>query len=280
LATLDERLRKVLTIRVMAVLIAVIAIFLLFRPLFLPMRLMYQTVDFYNRIEALKPGEIVVFSSDMGPGDLLGDRRDIYKAVINHLIEKGVKIIFHPTGADWSAATGMLKTITDLKNLRYGVDYVFLPYAAGEEMAWASFAADIHGFYKTDLYGTPLSELPMMVNVRSMRDVDLCVVQYGIFTWGEMFMRQWPAKYGVDMICLAAFSTLQGWYGTFVKGNLDLDQGFAEYEGLRKVAGEHILKMEVRNVVATLVIALVLVETALFWISRPAKVAPRTVLGV
>jgi len=160
------------------------------------------------------------------------------------------------------------------------VDYVFLPYSAGEEMAWAAFAADIHGFYKTDVYGKPLAELPMMANLRSMRDVNLCVVQYGIFTWGEMFMRQWPAKYGVDMICMALFSTLQAWYGTYVKGNLDLDLGFAEYQSLTKNPGEHILRMEARNVNSTMIIALVLIGTVVYWISRPAKREARTTLGV
>ena len=278
-STFEDKFRKALTVQRLALIMVAITVFLLFRPLFLPMKIGFQTQDFYDRIEALKPGQVVVYSSDTGPADFLGGRRDIYKAVINHLIEKKVKILFHPTGAAWAGVTETLKQLTNLGTLKYGTDYVFLPFASGEEMAWASFAADMKGFYKTDVYGTTLSSLPMMANINSMTDVDLCVVQYGIFTWGEMFVRQWPTKYGVTMICMALFSTLQAWYGTYVKGNLDLDLGFAEYEKLRLIPAEHILRMEARNVVSLMIIGLILLGTVFYWVSGVRREA-RTVMGV
>jgi hypothetical protein len=277
--TFDEALRKVVTPQRLAIVMAAITIFLLFRPLFLPIKIGFQTTDFYNRLEALKPGDIVVYSTDTVPGDFLGGRRDIYKAVINHLIEKQVKIIFHPTAAGWSGVTETIKKITNIGTLTYGTDYVFLPFVSGEEMAWASFAADMKGFYKTDIYGASLTTLPIFANVNSMSDVDLAVVQYGIFTWGEMFVRQWPTKYGVPMICMALFSTLQAWYGNQVKGNLDLDLGFAEYEALRKLPAEHILRMEARNVVSLMIIAMIFVGTGLYWATGVRRGA-RTSMGV
>jgi len=278
-SSFEEKFRKVLTVQRLALIIIAVTVFLLFRPLFLPMKIGFQTQDFYNHIEALQPGQVVVYSSDTGPSDFLGGRRDIYKAVINHLIEKNVKIIFHPTGAAWSGATELYKQLTDLRTLTYGTDYVFLPYVSGEEMAWASFAADMKGFYKTDVYGATLSSLPIMADINSLADVNLCVVQYGIFTWGEMFVRQWPTKYGVTMICMALFSTLQAWYGTYVKGNLDLDLGFAEYEKLRLIPAEHILRMEARNVVSLMIIGLVILGTIFYWASGVRREA-RTTMGV
>ena len=278
-SSFEEKFRKVLTVQRLALIIIAVTVFLLFRPLFLPMKIGFQTQDFYNHIEALQPGQVVVYSTDTGPADFLGGRRDIYKAVINHLIEKNVKIIFHPTGAAWSGATELYKQLTDLRTLTYGTDYVFLPYVSGEEMAWASFAADMKGFYKTDVYGATLSSLPIMADINSLADVNLCVVQYGIFTWGEMFVRQWPTKYGVTMICMALFSTLQAWYGTYVKGNLDLDLGFAEYEKLRLIPAEHILRMEARNVVSLMIIGLVILGTIFYWASGVRREA-RTTMGV
>jgi hypothetical protein len=277
--TFDESLRRIVTVQRLGIVMIIITVVLLFRPLFLPIRISPSTQDFYNRIEAIHPGQVVVFSSDMVPGDFLGGRRDIYKLVINDLIAKKAKILFHPTMPGWSGCTDQLKTITNLGTVVYGTDYVFMPYVAGEEMAWASFAADIKGFYKTDFYGADLNSLPMMTNVNSMRDVNLCVVQFGVFTWGEMFVRQWPTKYGVDMITMALASTIQNWYGTYVKGNLDLDLGFAEYESLRKVAGEHILRMDARNVNSLLIIGLIIVGTALYWAS-PTRQKARTAMGV
>jgi hypothetical protein len=277
--TFDEALRKAITPQRMAIVMAAITIFLLFRPLFLPIKIGFQTQDFNARIEALKPGDVVVYSTDTVPGDFLGGRRDIYKAVINHLIEKHAKIIFHPTMPGWSGVVEPMIKITNLGTLTYGTDYIILPYASGEEMAWASFAADMKGFYQADFYGTALSSLPMMATINSFTDVDLAVVQYGVFTWGEMFVRQWPTRYGTPMICMALFSTLQAWYGNQVKGNLDLDLGFAEYEALRKIPGEHILRMEARNVVSLMVIGLIFVGTGLYWATGVRKGA-RTSLGV
>jgi len=271
MATIEERLRNAVTVRRLALVIMAITIFILFRPLFLPIRIGFQTIDFNNRIEALKPGDIVCFSQEFGPGTLLGERRDIYRALIDHLLAKKVKIVFHPTSTMWAAGVEALTKLSGLSKLTYGVDFVYLPYSAGEEVAWAAFAADIHGFFKTDVYGTPLSELPLMQNIRTLKDFDLLLVQYGIFTWGEMYIRQWPAKYGVPMITLAQYTTLQAWYGSYVLGNLDMDLGFAEYQSLNKVAGEHIIRMEVRNLIVTIVVGLVLVGTVLHWASRPAR---------
>jgi hypothetical protein len=270
-----ESFLKTVTLRRMAFVMFVLTLILVFQPLFLPLRITYQTQDFYDRIEEVQPGDVIVISAEVGPGTLKGMDRDWWITLTQHLFERGaVKIIFHPTSPSWPGALAPMRLILKLDDWgTYGEDYVFLPYSAGEEVAWAAFAADIHGFFAADAYGTPLSQIPMLDDVRTMADVDLAIVRYGIFTWGEMFFRQWSAKYGVDTLAMAAFSTLASFYGSkeeggLVQGNLDLSRGWAEYEFLRKYPGEHFIILDVRNVTTTLTIALVIAGNISYWIMR------------
>jgi len=270
-----EDFLKLVTLRRMSAVFFVLTLILVFQPLFLPLRITYQTQDFYDRIEELQPGDVVVISAEVGPGTLKGMDRDWWITLMQHLYSRGkVKIILHPTSPSWPAALRPFRDILKPDDWgTYGEDYVFLPYSAGEEVAWAAFAADIHGFFASDAYGTPLSQIPMLDDVRTMADVDLAIVRYGIFTWGEMFIRQWAAKYDVDLLGMAAFSTLASWYGSreeggLVQGNLDLSRGWAEYEYLRKYPGEHFIILDVRNVTTTLTIALVVAGNISYWIAR------------
>jgi hypothetical protein len=270
-----EDFLKLVTLRRMSAVLFILTFILVFQPIFLPLRITYQTQDFHDRIEEVQPGDTVVFSVPAGPGTMKGMDRDWLITLMNHLYERGdIKLVFHPTSGSWPAALKPFRDVLKLdEHWTYGENYVFLPYSAGEEVAWAAFAADIHGFFAADAYGTPLSQIPMMDDIRSMADVDLAIVRYGIFTWGEMFFRQWSAKYGVDTLGMAAFSTLASWYGSkeeggLVQGNLDLSRGWAEYEYLRGYPGEHFVILDVRNVTTTITIALVIAGNLSYWITR------------
>ncbi len=270
-----ERFIKVVTLRRMAAVFFILVFILVFYPLLLPMRITYMTQDFYDRIEELQPGDKIVISAPISPGTLKGMDRDWWTVLTQHLFERGkVKLIFHPTDPSWQGAVDTFRTVLKFDDWgTYGVDYVFLPYSAGEEVAWAAFAADVHGFFAADVYGTPLSQLPMMNDIRTMADIDLAIVRYGIFTWGEMFFRQWSAKYGVDTLGMAALATLSAWYGSkeeggLVQGNLDLDRGWAEYEYLRHYGGEHLLVIDVRNVTTTITIVLVIAANITYFATR------------
>ncbi len=270
-----ERFIRTVSLRRLAAVFFVLTIILVFYPLLLPLRITYQTQDFHDRIEELQPGDTIVISAPVGPGTLKGMDRDWWITLTQHIFERGkVRIVFHPTDPSWDAALQPLRTILKLDEWgAYGVDYVFMPYSAGEEVAWAAFASDIHGFFASDAYGTPLSQIPMMNDIRTMADFDLAIVRYGIFTWGEMYFRQWSTKYGVDTLAMAAFSTLAAWYGSkeeggLVQGNLDLDRGWAEYEYLRGYGGEHLLVLDVRNVTTTLTIVLVVAANVSYFMTR------------
>lgn len=270
-----ERFIKTVTLRRMSAIFFVLTLILVFQPLFLPLRITYQTQDFYDRVEEIQPGDVIVLSAPVGPATLKGMDRDWWITLMNHLFERGeIKLIIHPTEPSWPAALQPFRDVLKTDEWgTYGEDYVFLPYSAGEEVAWAAFAADIHGFFASDAYGTPLSQIPMLDEIRTMADVDLAIVRYGIFTWGEMFFRQWSAAYGVDTLAMAAFSTLASFYGSkdeggLVQGNLDLSRGWAEYEYLRKYPGEHFIILDVRNVTTTLTIFLVIAGNISYWVTR------------
>jgi len=230
-------------------------------PLGLPMRIDQKTLDFWNEIQKLQPGDVVDFVYATGVGAVIGGR-DLYKAVIYSIADRGAKIIVHPM--DWPDAADGAYMIFQMLNLeerygyKYGEDYVIFPFIAGEETAMAAVRDNMHIIEK-DYFGNPTSELKIMENVHTLKDVDLIVYYYSSSTFPIKFIRQWPMQVvdeGVRCIDATLYVNIAAWYGTYVHGCLDLTRGYAEFQRLSGYIGEHVIMLEARNTMGFFVVGL------------------------
>jgi len=246
---LVDRLEKFrMTHRQMAILTSSLALLTIFISIPIPMLIGPITRDFYNEIQKLPPGSVVAWAQNCAFGAYM-TKRDAYRAVIYHSFDRGLKTIlysFDPDAPQLNAALMAYCNVEKKYGAVYGRDYVIFPFLAGEETAMAAVASDTR-VLKTDLFGNDIETLPLMANVRSMKDIALTINDAGSFTFVEMWIRQWPAKYGNRALNTMVFATVAPVYGVYVHGALDGVRGYAEYERLTGYLGVDLISMNARN---------------------------------
>lgn len=170
------------------------------RPLGLPLAITKETKESFELMNSLESGDVLVmtFEQDMGtfysgaPPDEVGLKHAFMLAK-----EKGVKIIIFGTsgaGAKIYIDAIVMDTKKFWKDLTYGEDWVNFGWLPGFETAMAGFARDIHATAPIDVYGTPIDQIPMMKDIKTLDDVT--GIWYSTNTSPDMLPRQWsPNEY-------------------------------------------------------------------------------------
>lgn len=216
----------------------------------LPLTVSSYTHDFNNHIEALSPGDIVFWGNTFEVPPV--DSRDFWRSLMLSIAEKDLRLVLLNYKEGGQASLEYLIKYSNLEARTgwvYGEDYVMLPFLAGEESAMAASAEDLFSAFSTDAFDTSLSAIPIMSEVKSMNDAKLAICQYGIFTFGDQFARQWGANYpNVPLLVVGQYYGIAAYYGTSVVGNVDNTVvAFAEYEFLTGFPGEELAKTEAIN---------------------------------
>lgn len=131
----------------------------------------------FNYIESLPPGSKILVSMDYDPSSA-AELEPMATSFLRHLALKGHRIYLMTL---WPGASPLINRQTDKvlegefadKNLRYGTDWMFFGYQAGEAVAIKQVATNISSLFPTDSRGTSLSNIPMMEGVRNLGDFDL-----------------------------------------------------------------------------------------------------------
>jgi len=144
----------------------------LVKPFGLPIGVRPWARQVYERIETLKPGDKVVVAVDYGPS-MMADIHPQLVAVWSHLMKKDVKIVgvsFMVEGAPF--LTGFCRQWEE-KGKTYGIDFVDLGFIPGGEAAISAFAANLTGTIPKDTRGNDTATLPIMKDVRTMKDISM-----------------------------------------------------------------------------------------------------------
>jgi len=193
----------------------------------------------YDRVEALPQGSRVLLALDYDPGSE-GEIAPMAAALVHHCARRGAKMYFVTL---WPAGTGMITQVlsrviaADLPHLVYGRDFVNLGFQTGNEGIIKLMASDLPRTFPTDARGAPLSSLPIMEGVASLRDMDLVVA----LSSGNPGAKEW-VQYGVSA-CPGDFEFVAGCTGVQapqlypyvpqqISGLLAAIKGAAEYEQL------------------------------------------------
>lgn len=168
-------------------------------PLYLPLSISPDTVKYQKAIEALPAGSVVVFGMDVSPAGYGGELGPQAKATATHVFRRPLKVIFltfWETGAPLIEVTWKDKFVAEaMKDKKYGVDYVNLGWIPGTETGMASFATDVwKTLEKGDYKGTKLVDLPIMANVKSIKDVAMLICIETGTPGGPEYLRQWQAR--------------------------------------------------------------------------------------
>jgi len=230
----------------------------------------------YNTVQATPKESVVLWGLAHPNPDTYYNARDAFVIFLTSLAQRNFKIIFTCFGPISPTSAEDMARRADLEGkfgYKYGQDYVIFPFLTGEEVAMAAVAADFAKAYSTDNRGNPTLSLPLMQRVHSMKDVQLAISYYSVNTFAEMFLRQWPVKYGVPYI--AQGGLVEAYFGKYVQGIGGIS---AAYESLVGIPGEELIKLQAGNVANLLTLSMILISVIKFQADR-TKRQPATVEG-
>jgi hypothetical protein len=247
----------------------------------LPVYITPETEKWYETMDALGPDDVVLFSWEVGPAVIITDADFIIPAYKHLFTKPGLKIVFCTLRNP--QAMPILLDIWDgkwgsgglwEKEGKYGEEYVFLGYLPGLDTATAAMAKDMHGAAGgKDHFGTSLSDLPMMDDIRDWQDVTL-IIETGNVEEGP-WMRQWTIPYGsvlCELTSLSAYAWLLPWYEAgLITAMLGGVRAGAEYEYLLGIPGHAMRTMDVVSLSAIIFISAIIVRNILYRIQRQTQ---------
>ncbi len=260
-------------VAIYAILFLITAIPIL-NPIGLPISVGPTTRKFASVIEGLNRGDVVFVDINFSPGSWAENGPQLV-VIMKHLWMKGATVMFFALATDGPQM--YLRAINLAKpppTLKYGEDWVFLGFLSGAETAMASLTRDTSSLVKSDYFGTPLQNIPLMQKVRSADDAKLLiVVTSGDMSW--MWVRQWYERYKKTYL-LAPISIqvpsgapyLQaGQIASILQGS----RGAAEYEILIHQPGEAATQTDALTLQLIYLMVLIVIGNILYYMSRQKR---------
>lgn len=183
------------------VFIDLLLLVILFVPMVYPLRLPFtisqQTKILYNAVETLPPGSIVWLHWDMGEADIQ-EAAGFANSILRQLFSRPIRFIM----SCWNLPGEHMFDITMQRiggpppNKKYGVDWVEMGYMGVSvfSVGASALASNLHlkGF---DRYQTPLSNLPLMNDANTVKDLAMLIGITHTWTEGAAYVTQWVAVY-------------------------------------------------------------------------------------
>lgn len=257
--------------RIIYILLILATVIPMINPIGIPVSVGASAQKFYNFMDAIPAGDKVLFSMDFaasGAPDILPEA----KAVMQHLMDKGVKVVsiaFWDNGPMF--ADQLMKTYED-QGFEYGVDFANLGYIPGGETAIKRFGEDVVGSVSKDFRNNSISSLPIMEGIKDTRDF-AAVIDFAAGNPGtEEWIRQVQGTLGINFfVACATVSVPQAM--PFVNSGqvtalLGGMRGAAEYETAMGKPGGAVAKMDAQSLGHLLIIAFIAIGNIAFFMDK------------
>jgi hypothetical protein len=271
--------------RIIYLLVGIGTLIPLLFPIGLPVTITPPVRSAFEKIESLPPGSVVVVSFDYGPSTA-PENDPQADAVLRHCFARKIRVVgmaLYSLGGLSVAVEEMNKVAAEFP-LEYGVDYVNLGYKDGAQAALRRMNENLHELFPRDAFGRPVSELPLMQDVRSLREVDL-VVSLATGIIGEWWINLVNAQFGTPVIVGSTAIGTPKYYAYLkarqAEGLLGGLKGASEYERMlsdRYPVVAEIYRsptlytatqgMDIQTIVHLVIIALVVLGNVLYFVSR------------
>jgi hypothetical protein len=245
--------------------ILVLSVFVI-TPIGLPIPIREMTKIAVNYVETeIEPGDVVVVDVSWARGSL--NTEPLGLVLCGHLLEHGAKILatrgsIHASPYPMDSLKAYVEKWTRAgklpEGLEYGKDWVYIAPLGLGEVPKQAFAKDIWGM-GSDFYGTPLSEIPMMENLKT---VDDCKALYWLSDGEHIeWVRQWPVVYNIDSFAFVLGGNVpqfMPYYPMYVKAVLADIRSAAEYESMAGFLGVGVASMDALSAAIILVLLMVI----------------------
>ncbi|MFZ5979304.1 MAG: hypothetical protein ACOYVF_01610 [Candidatus Zixiibacteriota bacterium] len=244
-------------------------------PVKLPVYVTPETRQLFDAVEALPESSVVMLTFDYYPSTI-AETEPMSRVALHHLFRKNIKVITLttvPLGGP-SMAEQITREMAGEYGKVYGVDYVNLGYKANYVAVLKGLGSSIEAIYPSDNLSVPLSELPLMNEVKSYDDIDFIYVvsDNGIVDYWISIVN---AQYGIPVGCGVTAVMAPKFYAFVSAGQmtglLGGMKGAAEYEILAGKEGRAYTGMDAQSLVHLLVIAFVILGNLGFFMGRRKK---------
>jgi len=246
----------------------------LFHPLNLPIRVSREARAFYDEVERVAPGRVILLSFDYEP-DTMAELDPMSLAVLRHAFRRGVRVLVMTTYAGGvGVAERILGQAATEAGKVDGTDYEFLGYNPDFSATILRMGESIRGAYPTDQYGRPTDGLPILQGVDSYADLPLVVTisssalseYWVIWAGGKYHARIVAGNTAIQAVLIYPF--LQTGQLAGMLGGL---KGAAEYERLIGRDGAGVRGMDGQSLAHFLIVLFIVMGNVGFLISRRAR---------
>lgn len=263
--------------RVIYVILAVVVAVPLLVPLGLPFSVGAEVRDSYNYIEKnVQAGDLILFSFDISTG-AMPELGPITTGVLAHLAMKGAKIIGVATITDGPMlAWGLWRPFE--KELPYGESFVNLGFLAGGESGLGALLDNPSSVFKQDMRGTPIQDIPVMKQFKSVKDLKLMLsVNCGpvggcsVAQWVRMGYTTHKKPVWIGLNAVMAPGSMPFYRSGQLVGYIAGIRGAAEYEVLVKRPGLATAAMDAQSVAHALIIVFIVLGNVGMIVTRRGK---------
>jgi len=243
-------------------------------PLNLPIGSSREADAYYEEMEALKAGDVIILSFDYEP-DTMAELDPMSIATLRHAFRKDVRVI---SLTNYAGGVGIseriLGQVAAEYDKTYGVDYVFLGYNPDWSATMLRMGESIKSTFPTDHYRTSTDEIPLLEDADSYAEVEL-LVAVTASALAEYWVIWAGGKYGQRVISGATAIQAVLVYPYFQTGQLSGFlgglKGAAEYERRIGRDGAGVSGMDAQSVAHLVIVILVILGNIGFLIHRRAQ---------
>ena len=240
-------------------------------PLGMPVQVSEETRGFYQHIEDLEAGDIVLFSFDY-EGDVMAELNPMSIAALAHLFRQDVRVV---SVTMYAGGTGIAQDILDAAaaefGKEYGIDYVFLGYNPDWSGTMLRLGESFKATYPADQFGRSTHEIPLMQEVETYDDIDLLVSIAGS-ALSEYWAIWAGGRYGVTVVsgntAIQAILIYPYYNAGQIPGFLGGLRGAAEYEKLVEKPGLGIKGMDAQSVAHLLMLSFIVIGNVGYFLSK------------
>jgi hypothetical protein len=244
-------------------------------PLRLPLSVSGPARAYYQAIEDVPAGSIVVLAGDFDPASA-PELLPMTSASVRHLFRKNCRIIALQL---WEGGPPLvdaaLHRIGDELGKTYGVDYVNLGYKSGREAVMPPFGNSFSRTFPNDYSGTPVSTLPLMREADNFSQTALFVNISAGYPGTKEWVQQVQGRFNVRMVSGSTAVQAPEIYPYLqarqVLGLLGGMAGAAEYEKSIDYPGPATKGMDAQSSAHMFVVVLILLGNAIYFSRRRGR---------
>jgi hypothetical protein len=241
-----------------------------FVPMKLPIYVSPPVQSVYDYIEALPENSVVLIGFNFTPSTM-PELYPMCLAVLRHCYSRKLKVI--GMTLNYSAATIGDDAMNQAAQ-EYGYeelkDYTYLGFKPDARQVMLGIGEDISGPFPNDYMNRPISQIPMMKNIKNYKDIDL-VMDFGSGNSPEWWVAYAGARYHQIIAVGCTGVMVSGLYPYLEAGQLiglmGGLKGAAEYEKLIEKPGKAILGMKAQSIAHIVIILMVIFANVVYLLS-------------